>query len=299
MQCLKPFRLKGKNALPGFQARFPDGLLVPCGKCVMCRIAKRREWTLRLIHESMYWEDSVFLTLTYDDEHVPEDFSLKKRDLQLFIKRLRRRLNDRKIRYFACGEYGDESQRPHYHAIVFGLSLHEEDKQAVKDSWTYCDWSNSSIAKNSFGLAEPDSMRYVAQYIDKKFTGPLAEEEYDQKGREPVFRLLSLGLGAQFCDDNSERIIEQKRLTINGKDVSIPRYYLKRLGLSGEEFAEQAEQRELEEVERFSGLHNTDDELYKALEPADYMEYYQRLKNAKKQKDKNVNAKFNLRHSKL
>ena len=79
----------------------------------------------------------------------------------------------KKIRYFACGEYGDRTARPHYHAIVFGLSLSSDDKQMVKDSWPFCDWSNCSIARNSFGMAEPDSISYVAQYIDKNLVAIL------------------------------------------------------------------------------------------------------------------------------
>ena len=133
MQCINPVRItKGLDV-----TRFPDGLLVGCGKCVMCRIAKRREWTLRLIHESVYWEDSVFLTLTYSDDYLPKNGSLDKRQLQLFIKRLRKSLNGRSIKYFACGEYGDNTERPHYHLIIFGISLCQEDKEKVMMAWPY------------------------------------------------------------------------------------------------------------------------------------------------------------------
>ena len=87
----------------------------------MCRIALSREWATRVLHESDYWDHSCFTTLTYNNEHLPKDGSLHKDELQKFFKRLRKYLGDRKMKYFACGEYGDEGHRPHYHAILFGI----------------------------------------------------------------------------------------------------------------------------------------------------------------------------------
>ena len=98
---------------------------VPCGKCLACSSNYRRDWVARMLLESQAHSDSVFITLTYSDENLPDRGSLVKRDLQLFLKRLRRRLdrlNRDKIRYFACGEYGDNTNRPHYHAIIWNLS---------------------------------------------------------------------------------------------------------------------------------------------------------------------------------
>lgn len=111
MQCTKPV----------FLAR--EGLNVPCGKCMACRIARSREWTTRLIHELSYWDKASFVTLTYDNEHLPSDNSLSVRHWQLFMKRLRKQVEPLKIKYFASGEYGDKFGRPHYHAIIFGLDF--------------------------------------------------------------------------------------------------------------------------------------------------------------------------------
>ena len=220
MQCTNPVRLLPKRDKLGRwsldPSEYPDGLLVPCGRCMACRIAKRREWSIRMLHELSYHDDAVFLTLTYNDTYLPPNASLDKAALQKFFKRLRKRLGDRKIRYFACGEYGDEGGRPHYHAIIFGLSLRAEDKKLVVESWPFCDWSNPKIFKGAFGLVEPDSIRYVAQYIDKKYTGDFAQKEYADKNREPVFKLSSLGLGKQFCDDNCARLSTDLSVTVNG-----------------------------------------------------------------------------------
>ena len=115
-----------------------DWVEIPCGKCEGCRIARSREWANRCMMELEYHDSAYFLTLTYDEEHVPrhwyadpetgeamQSLSLEKRHMQLFWKRLRKAFPDDHIRYFMCGEYGSTTFRPHYHAIVFGLHLHD------------------------------------------------------------------------------------------------------------------------------------------------------------------------------
>lgn len=94
---------------------------VPCGQCIACRLNKVRDWTLRIMHEAKFYKDNVFLTITYSPENLPADGSIHKEDLQLFLKRLRKALGEEKIRYFACGEYGEKYSRPHYHLIIFGI----------------------------------------------------------------------------------------------------------------------------------------------------------------------------------
>ena len=120
MQCVKPIRIKGKQGTYSFK-NFSDGMYVPCGRCIACRIRKREEWTIRLLHELKYHADAVFVTLTYNDESLPINQkgypTLRKKHLQDFFKRLRinldRDYHHRKIKYFACGEYGDCTGRPH------------------------------------------------------------------------------------------------------------------------------------------------------------------------------------------
>ena len=94
-------------------------MMVACGRCAPCRAGKVREWAHRIELEASLHEVNCFLTLTYDDEHLPEGNTLEPSHLTLFIKRLRERFRPNAIRYFACGEYGDRSERPHYHLVVF------------------------------------------------------------------------------------------------------------------------------------------------------------------------------------
>lgn len=231
MQCVKPIIV-------------PNGKF-PCGKCIACRIQKSREWSCRLLHELTYWNEAVFVTLTYEDKYLPSDYSIHKRHLQLFFKRLRKALKGRKIKYFACGEYGDENidkltglykyptklGRPHYHSIIFGLSnLDKSDKQLIKDCWNYCQWSNfrDDLA---FGSVTADSCRYVTDYIFKKYDNKKAADVYLSVNCEIPFKLASQGLGLQFALDNADNIKHFLRLKQNGHFVKLPRYYVEKLGI--------------------------------------------------------------------
>lgn len=315
MQCTNPIKLFKKE----LEARFPDGLLVPCNKCLACRIQKRKEWSMRLLHELAHWDKSVFVTLTYTKENTPPNGSLVKKDLQKFIKRLRKSLDSydgRKIRYFACGEYGEKSrmlpngivtmgERPHYHLIIFGLSIFEQ--QFVVRNWSYCDWSNDKILRGSFGLAEALSIEYVAGYIHGKLSGSEAEKEYDNKGRESVFRLMSKGIGRDYVVNNSEQLVDQKGSSVRGHMRSLPRYYLDKLDMSDEDKAlflisikADSQKRSMELVEFFTDISGlTEDVAYKVLPNNGASYLATKVNEAKKQHDKNLNAKINLYQKKL
>lgn len=286
MHCTKPIRLQTKAILQ----KYSEGLEVPCGKCTACRIKKRQEWSTRMLHEMDSHKDSVFITLTYKGEEY-DNGSLSKKDLQKFFKRLRKNLISRKIRYFACGEYGEKKARPHYHAIIFGLSLRPEDKQLIQDSW--------GLGHVEFGICEPASIAYTAQYIDKKFSGIQGYEEYQAQNREPVFRLSSLGLGKNFCDKNADQLIQQKCLSTNGIKQSIPRYYLNRLGIPTDSFKDEAYIKECDTVAHYSEYSYSRDEAYRILPPDEIIKIEEGIKTAKQQHDKNLIARINLKAKKL
>lgn len=289
MDCKKPVRLS-------------SGLLVPCGRCLACRIQKRREWTLRCLHElEANNHEAMFVTLTYNDDNIPVGQSLRKLHLQQFFKKLRK-LTEKKIRYFAVGEYGDETQRPHYHAIIFGLSFGPKDKNCVMQSWSFCSWDNPTIRKNSFGIAEPDSIRYVAQYIDKKFTGDLAKIEYDDKGREPVFKLSSKGIGRGYIDKYYEEIKENLKLTLNGVNHSLPRYYINRLDLDISSIQKDAEMVQHKRFKKITGVNHITRDSSRDERKAYYtkeLEYKRQVQKSRDQHDKNLKSKLNLKRKKL
>lgn len=293
MLCVKPIRIniKYKSDRPSW--RFPDGLEVPCGRCVACRIQRRNEWALRLEHELEYWNKSMFITLTYNDDHLPDKGSLKKKDLQNFFKRLRKN-SQRKIKYFASGEYGDTTLRPHYHAIIFGLDLN--DKQLICDNWTYCDWDNKDIYNKSFGLAEPDSITYVCKYVDKVESGDF-EAIFKACGIEPPFKISSQGIGLQYMVDNINNIINQGYLRYKNTKKSIPRYYLKKCKDFG---LQTSVVRHTIDVETITGIAEiTADELYKSAEVACNNVYIKRMRGIRQRRRYHLEALNRLRKASL
>lgn len=183
-------------------ASLSDGFVFPCGQCLACRINRRRVWTARLVLESYLHEKACFVTLTYRDEDLVynENYipTLCKRDLQLFLKRLRKYFSERKIRYYGCGEYGTRSLRPHYHILLFGVAAEELDETFL----LYDGKSPRSLllALWTFGLVHVGecsrhSIQYVAGYVTKKYT-----KKGD--GLQKEFSLMSLkpGIGAGALD---------------------------------------------------------------------------------------------------
>lgn len=148
----------------------------PCGGCLPCRINRRRVWALRICLESFKHRDSCFVTLTYDDGHVPSE--LVKSHYQGFLKRLRKAVAPRKIRFFLAGEYGELSGRPHFHLAIFGLDRytaggHDGRGGVVQDCWYVGRLPDGTVDKTSLGFTFVGSLTwesasYVAGYLTKK-----------------------------------------------------------------------------------------------------------------------------------
>lgn len=305
MQCTNPLTIYPKigNKIGKIDAEMTDGMQVPCGKCTACRIQKRKEWSMRLLHETLSWQDFMFITLTYDEQHVPYNImlsnacsffpTLRKSDLQKFFKRVRKQIAPFKIKYFACGEYGEENLRPHYHIILFGLGL--ADKQIIKDCWPYCDWDHPKIEKNSFGNVEIKSIEYVAGYIDKKLSGELSDEEYGHQNKEPVFKLNSQGMGLQFCIDNKIQLQQDCSVNVFGQTHALPRYYIDKANIDVTKAKKRAETLEKFENEKFGGIRLTEAQIYKNNEIKILNKINNKKKLSRSQKDANLNAKISLK----
>lgn len=149
-----------------------------CGQCTPCRINKQREWVSRLQLELLTAPAACFVTLTYDDEHLPENGELRKTDIQLWMKRLRERLKPIKLRYFLVGEYGEKTFRPHYHAILYGVT--PAASELISSAWT--------LGFVHVGSAEKASMSYVCGYVLKKMTKATDKR---LNGRPPEFATMS------------------------------------------------------------------------------------------------------------
>lgn len=193
-----------------------------CGNCIPCRITYSYMWSTRILHELPYWNKSCFLTLTYNDDNLPENKSLRPEDLTNFWKRLRKKNNI--IKYFSCGEYGEHTKRPHYHAILMGLN--QDDHDMLCDTWNMCNWERITC-----GTVTSKSINYTTGYILKKLTGKKAEEEYTNRGLVPPFTRASQGIGLRWATKHADQLKENVYLRVNGKIAGVPLYYRRKLGI--------------------------------------------------------------------
>lgn len=214
MKCLCPICIKGTKGTV-FSDHIDNNLYVPCGQCIACRLNYAKFWSIRMMQELKYHDSACFATLTYDDEHLPDDLLLHKEDLQKFWKRLRK---ERNVRYFACGEYGDRFGRPHFHAIIYGVSPQEYD---LIDKH----WQKGFI---KLGTVTEDSCNYVAKYMTKKLRGRKLEEKLEEDPNyQNEFVLMSRrpGIGGEL-DETMIRFIKENGFVYRkGFRSSIPRYY--------------------------------------------------------------------------
>ncbi|WNK12936.1 MAG: replication initiator protein [Microvirus sp.] len=168
-----------------------SALEIPCGQCIGCRLDRARSWAIRAMHEASLHDDNCFLTLTYSNEQ-PNN-SLNKRDITLFMKNLRKQNPDKIIRYFQCGEYGDASNRPHHHVLLFNHKF--EDARYFTSKKQYKLYVSRTLSDlwphgmHSIGELNFDTACYTARYILKKTTGKNAKEHYGD--RLPEYTTMS------------------------------------------------------------------------------------------------------------
>lgn len=232
MDCLKPYYDKDKGALP-------------CGKCLPCLIRRQNDWTFRIIKESETSVNNLFVTLTYEESKMPvsrsytrriksypyfetvqrESFGiLQKRDIQLWIKRLRKALEPHRIRYFACGEYGPRTLRPHYHIILFGLP--DLGRSSIK-SIISTTWNRGFITISSMTHGRA---AYVAKYCSASMELP--EHLYDKRYRPFVLCSRRPALGSSYLSDsvvNFHRETLTTHCRLNGFSYAMPKYYKDRI----------------------------------------------------------------------
>lgn len=209
---------------------------LPCGKCPDCQSRKRGEWAARMAFEAREHDATSFVTLTYDEHHVPEDYGLEVRDWQLFAKRLRKKFG--RFRYFTVGEYGGRGLRPHFHAVVYGLDFARDREfwkltpegyplyrsKALTDTWAKGD--------AVIGTFTPQAASYVAKYVQKG----------DQRGKtlvrvDPVtgqcwdvraeFATMSRrpGIGRGYFDAWRREVYQHDSVVVDGAERPVPRYY--------------------------------------------------------------------------
>lgn len=212
-----------KNSPQNNYTIYNHDVKVNCGKCVPCRKRRVNDWVFRLLEEDKISSSSYFITLTYDTEWLPRTknglASLKKRDYQLFMKRLRKAQSKKypqstPIKFYAVGEYGTTKFRPHYHVIMFNL---------IETEMAFNAWNLGGV---HVGNVSGASTAYTCKYIDKPTQIPL----FDRDDRVPEFSLMSKNLGLGFLTKDIKNHylsdITKYYLTLpDGKIQALPKYY--------------------------------------------------------------------------
>lgn len=227
-----------------------EGIELPCGQCVGCRLERSRQWAIRCMHEASLHEENSYLTLTYSEAELPPLGNLRFRDFQLFLKRFRKWCPT-PVRYFHCGEYGDISGRPHYHCLLFGYDF--PDKVFLKMSGEFALYASKNLddlwshGHCFIGDVSFESAAYVARYNMKKVTGEAAAEHYERVDPEtgevvmlqPEYVTMSRGSGKTHPDPRfrggigsgwfkkygHQLTVENDFIIVKGRKVFPPKFY--------------------------------------------------------------------------
>ena len=208
-----------------------------------CRLDRSQQWGIRCLHESKMHKENSYLTLTFSDEHLPIDYSVSTRDMQLFMKRLRKSIAPKTVRFYLGAEYGDQLLRPHYHIILFGHDF--SDKQKFKKNkqgqWLYTSQSLDQLWPYGHATLGDVTFERVLRrsLLHKKIGGDEAANHYLRVHPlhgficrvKPEFALMSRrpGIGQSFFERYRSDFYPSDQVIVNGRAVSMPRYYIKQL----------------------------------------------------------------------
>ncbi len=232
MPCYHPTEVPIKRKSLYTDRMLKDLQVVPCGHCIGCRTEQSRQWAVRMMHEARLHDSNVFVTLTYSDQELPKNAEVISNHLSGFIKSLRK-TQERRISFFGCGEYGERTARPHYHALLFGVDFldrhsgHDSSRpdvwhsKALEDTWGrgICEGGNVTMASAS----------YVAGYIRKKckrkdyaranpLTGELIAPEFARMSLRPA-------IGKRWIEKNWRDVYPRDFVVVDGFEAKPPRYY--------------------------------------------------------------------------
>lgn len=202
---------------------------LPCGQCIGCRLERSRQWAVRCLHEAALHPDNCFVTLTYRDDQLPPRGSLDYSHFQKFMKRLRKDVRV-PVRFYMCGEYGEQLGRPHFHACLFGFDFRDKTYWRTSPAGSKCYRSDHLERLWPFGACEIgavtfESAGYVARYCVQKITGHNARYHYGEL--TPEFNRMSLkpGIGARWLEKFRRDVYPHDYVVVRGHETKPPRYY--------------------------------------------------------------------------
>lgn len=294
--CLTPIPIKPTKERPA-----KDGFLfhiVPCGKCPACRLRRIQGWVFRLKQEEKIHNASWFVTFTYDQPPISSNgfMTLRRSDFTNFMKRLRTSTLRKTIKYYACGEYGSKTYRPHFHAIIFDAT-----PQEIEDAWLSGNNGNDAVLRGllHFGQVSDDSIAYTAKYMAKESRIPV----HDHDDREPEYSVMSKRLGANYLTPeiikyHNDGTSYKSFLTMpGGATHAMPRYYRDKIFTEQElehmnsNLADKFNSKFEEDVRKLGYDMSNPQEFGKAIE-----EYYRKLHYSVRQANKDflTNNKRNI-----
>lgn len=270
MACFHPLRAyrdcSAGHGKPQLSFAQPKGAFLevsfPCGQCIGCRLEKSRQWAMRCMHEASLHDSNCFITLTYDDEHMPPGGSLDPRAFVLFLKRLRqhlvreaealslemkRKVEPERFRYYHAAEYGDRTGRPHHHACLFGFDFRDKTPWTTRGGFPV--WRSSLLESlwteglSEIGSVTFESAAYVARYILKKQNGRryvqkavgeaagVAPQVVDRATGElrkfPEYATMSRrpAIGLEWWRKYRQEVMSSDSVVVRGREMKPPRYY--------------------------------------------------------------------------
>lgn len=255
MPCYRPYlgyvsRKANENGKFAITFNYRNGWIdrpvqVPCGKCIGCQKIKAASWAARIMQEASLYDDNCFITLTYNDQNLPEGGNLCKDDFVKFMKRLREHFNDKKIRFFQCGEYGTQGLRPHYHCVLFGFDFADRHYEVVNNRLVEVSDSLVKLWGKGFvtvGDLCQERASYVASYIVKKMKD--AEKGIKYIGKVAPYATMSRGgnikgshgIGYKWFEKFKYDIYNSDKMVLkNGSVMRPPRYYDTKFSLTNPE----------------------------------------------------------------
>ena len=255
----------GKD-IPGVR----NSIQLACGQCTGCRSEYSRQWAMRIVLEQSLWLNNIFITLTYDNDHLPEHNTLIKKDFQDFMKRLRwnkQSTEENPVRFFHCGEYGDKFGRPHYHAILFNTNFSDRKQLQGHKGLTTSETLSKLWGKghSSIGDVTFQSAAYVAGYVQKKINGKQKDSHYaiidtetgqyfGQRQQEYSTMSRNPGIAGNWLAQYKDDVYPSDNIHINGKEMQPPKSFDRLYEIDHKDEMLTIKDKRMEEAEKYAHL---------------------------------------------
>ena len=247
-----------------------NSIQLSCGQCTGCRSEYSRQWAMRIVLEQSLWLNNIFITLTYDNDNIPEHNTLIKKDFQDFMKRLRwnkQSSNENPVRFFHCGEYSEKFGRPHYHAILFNTNFSDRKQLQGHKGLTTSETLNDLWGKghSSIGDVTFQSAAYVAGYVQKKINGKQKDSHYaiidpetgqyfGQRQQEYSTMSRNPGIAGNWLAQYKDDVYPSDNIHINGIEMQPPKSFDRLYEIDHKDEMLTIKDKRMEEAEKYAHL---------------------------------------------